>query len=114
VSHDVDLAAQRDEQPLAQDVQLADTVDALEQDGELVTAQPGTESTARTQATSRAATILSSSSPSAWPNRSLTPLNPSRSRNSTARVVSLRRARITPCSTRSRNRVRFGNDVRAS
>ena len=41
VAHDADLAAQRDEQPLAQDVQLADTVDALEQDGELVAAEPG-------------------------------------------------------------------------
>ena len=73
-----------------------------------------TESTARTQPTSRAATILSSSSPSAWPNRSLTPLKPSRSRNRTASAEPLRWARCTACSTRSRNSVRLGSDVRAS
>ena len=80
-----DLAAQRGEDAPAEQLDLA-RASSTSSSSTANSSPPSraTESTARTQPTSRAATVLSSSSPSAWPNRSLTALKPSRSRNSTA------------------------------
>ena len=63
------------------------TVGVLDQYGELVAAEPGNGVRGRMQCLSRSATSPSSTSPTAWPWVSLTPLNPSRSRKSTATVA---------------------------
>ena len=61
-----------------------------------------------------AATARSSSSPAACPSVSLIVLKLSRSMNSAATGVWLRRARASICSTRSRISVRFGRPVSGS
>ncbi len=71
-------------------------------------------SASRTTASSLAATARRSSSPTPWPSVSLTSLKLSRSMNSAATGVWLRRERAIICSTRSRIKVRFGRPVKAS
>ena len=68
-------------------------------------------SASRTTPSSRAATACSSSSPAPWPSVSLMSLKLSRSTNSAATGVWLRRERASICSTRSRISVRFGRPV---
>ena len=68
----------------------------------------------RTTPSRRAATARSSSSPTPWPSVSLIDLKLSRSTNSAATGVWLRRERTSICSTRSRISVRFGRPVSAS
>ena len=60
------------------------------------------------------ATDTSTSSPMSWPKVSLTSLNRSRSRNSTATRSEVRCARISAVSSRSRSSRRFGRLVRLS
>ena len=67
-----------------------------------------TVSLCRTQLLSRWATSTSTASPAAWPKRSLTGLNPSRSTKSSAMRVLRRRDICSACSTRSSSRPRFG------
>ena len=71
-------------------------------------------SPSRSVVESRAATDFRSWSPASWPSVSFTCLKPSRSMNSAAVSVPLRRARASICSTRSRMSVRFGRPVSAS
>ena len=68
-------------------------------------------SVSRTTPSRRAATARSSWSPAPWPSVSLICLKLSRSMNSAATGVWLRRARTSICSTRSRISVRFGRPV---
>ena len=70
-------------------------------------------SLARISPTSRAATSRRSSSPASCPSESLTSLNSSRSRKSTARPGATSR-RASACSSRSRNRSRLARPVRPS
>ena len=86
-------------------------VGGLEQDGELVPAQPA-GGVALRMALDAAATRRSTSSPTAWPRWSLTILKSSRSRNSTA--PRSRRVRAIADSTRSRRSARLGRPVSGS
>ena len=62
----------------------------------------------------RAATTRSSSSPTGWPNVSLTPLKPSRSMNIADASIPSRRAWTSICSARSMISARLGRPVSAS
>ena len=84
-------------------------------DHELVAAEaPERIGVAHDAARACAATARRSSSPTPWPSVSLTSLKLSRSMNSAATGVWLRRERASICSTRSRINVRFGRPVSAS
>jgi hypothetical protein len=71
-------------------------------------------SSERTASWSRAATDLSTSSPTSWPRESLMFLKRSTSRQKIAMRSFARWARWIACSTRSVNNVRLGNPVSAS
>ena len=73
-----------------------------------------TVSSARSAEATRSAARWSTSSPPAWPKRSLTALKPSKSRNSTASGACSRCSRRIAWSSRSKNRTRLGSPVSGS
>ena len=115
VAGDVRAAAERASRIRSQARADLGRVDVLEQQRELVAAEPG-DGVALPHAArvSRWATSISTASPAAWPNRSLTGLKPSRSTNSSAMRVPRRRDICSACSTRSSSRPRLGRLVSRS
>ena len=89
-------------------------VAALDEHDELVAAEAGDRVALAQGRREPGATAFRSRSPASWPSVSFTCLKPSRSMNSAAVSVPLRRARACICSTRSRIRVRFGSPVSES
>ena len=73
-----------------------------------------TVSPSRTQDRSLSASSTRTASPAAWPNRSLTGLNPSRSMKSSVTRVPFRRAFVCACFSRSSRMPRLGRSVSGS